>query len=347
MKQIFLPLLTLSICASCAPTQESQTTATTTATATTTQESQEPKAVVTKSAPAIAQTVLLTESFTSEIKAYKENDIIPAASGVRIDKILFDVGDKVQKGDVVATLDPTLYEQQMISVNNLQADYDRLKPVYDAGGISRQTLDQAKSVLDVQREIAANIKKNIELTSPISGVVTQRNAEAGDLFTQQAILHISQIDKLKVLVDISEQYFPSVKVGMDVKLKLDIYPDDEFSGRVSLIHPALNAESRTFTAEVTVPNTQMKLRPGMYVHSTFTMGSKDGIMIPDIAIQKQFGSSEYFVYLVEDGKATRHNIQKGRQVGSLIDIISGVEVGDEIITTAFSRLDDGTAITIK
>ncbi len=306
-----------------------------------------PKSVLTRSAKAVAGDVDQTEELTSEIVAYKENYIIPAASGVRIASISVDVGDRVREGEVIATLDPTLYNQQMITVENLRADYNRLLPVYEAGGISRQTLDQAKTALDVQDEIAANLKKNIELLSPISGVVTARSAEAGDLFTNQAILHISQIDRVKVIAEISEMHFPSVKVGMPVDIRLDIYPDQVFKGRVSLIHPALDPATRTFTAEVTVPNASLKLRPGMYGRSTFNMGTKHGVMVPDVAVQKQFGSAENFVYVVEDGRAVRRRVEVGRKVGSQIDILSGVKIGDEVLVTAFSRLSDGAEIEIK
>ncbi len=287
------------------------------------------------------------EEFTSEIKAYRENDIIPAASGVRIDEILFEVGDKVKKGDVVARLDPTNYNQQMISVANLQSDYDRLLPVYEAGGISRQSLDQAKTALDVQREIADNMKKNIELLSPISGVVTARPTEAGDLFANQPILHIAQIDRLKVLVNVSEQFFPNVKVGMPIDIRVEIYPERVFKGSVSLIYPALDPNTRTFTVEVTLPNSSMALRPGMYGRATFDMGSKAAIMVPDVAIQKQFGSAENYVYIVEDGVAVRRAVKRGRQVDDKVDILSGVEVGDDVLVTAFSRISDGTLIEVQ
>ncbi|MFI3289439.1 MAG: efflux RND transporter periplasmic adaptor subunit [Rikenellaceae bacterium] len=340
MKRVFITALTLALVVSCGSeggSIKSNTAVVETA----------PTSVITKSSPVVAATVDLTEVFTSEIKPYKENDITPSASGVRIDKILYDIGDKVSEGAVLATLDPTLYNQQMISVNNLQADYDRLVPVFEAGGISKQTLDQAKAALDVQKEVAANIKKNIEVLSPISGVVTERNAEAGDMFANQPILHIAQIDKMKVLADISEQYFTAVEVGMPVTLTLDIYPEEQFEGKVSLIYPALNASTRTFTVEVTVPNSGMKLRPGMHGRTTFSMGSKEGIMVPDIAVQKQFGSAENFVYVAKNGVAERRRVVTGRQVGSQIDILSGVEVGEEVLVTAFSRLSDGTKINIK
>ena len=210
----------------------------------------EDKGVLTKSAVAEEATVRLTEVFTSEIEPYKENDITPAASGVHIDKIYVEVGDPVREGQLVVTLDPTQYTQQLVQLKTVEDDYNRLLPVYEAGGISAQQIEQAKAQLDVQREVVANLKKNIEVRSPISGVVTARNYESGDLFAQQPILHIMQIDPLKVIANISEQYFPNVKVGMPVKLAVDIFPDEEFTGTVSLIYPALETCNLTIVSDL-------------------------------------------------------------------------------------------------
>ena len=191
--------------------------------------------MLTKTAAAEAAEVRLTEEFTSEIEPYKENDITPAAQGVHINRILVDVGDQVKAGQLLVTLDPTQYTQARVQLKTVEDDYNRLLPVYKAGGISAQQIQQAKAQVDVQREAVANLKKNIEVKSPITGVVTARNYESGDLFAAQPILHVMQIDPLKVIVNISEQYFPNVKVGMPVEWLVDIFPDKKFTGTVSLI----------------------------------------------------------------------------------------------------------------
>ena len=308
----------------------------------------EEKGVLTKTARATAATVRLTEEFTSEIEPYKENDITPAASGVHIDKIYVEVGDPVREGQLIVTLDPTQYTQQLVQLKTVEDDYNRLLPVYEAGGISAQQIEQAKAQLDVQREVVANLKKNIEVRSPISGVVTARNYESGDLFAQQPILHIMQIDPLKVIANISEQYFSNVKVGMPVKLTVDIFPDEEFTGTVSLIYPALDPTTRTFKVEVRVPNAKRTLRPGMYARTTFDMGSKEGVMVPDVAVQKQVGSAERYLYVIEgDSVAERRSIKVGRQVGDRVDILSGVEPGEQVAVTALSKLFDGAAVDVK
>ncbi len=101
--------------------------------------------VLTKSAVAEEASVQLTEVFTSEIEPYKENDITPAASGVHIDRILVEVGDPVREGQLIVTLDPTQYTQQLVQLKTVEDDYNRLLPVYEAGGISTQQIEQAKA----------------------------------------------------------------------------------------------------------------------------------------------------------------------------------------------------------
>lgn len=316
---------------------QKQQTATTTA---------EEVKVLTKTTTAEKQTISLMEEYTSEVIAYKENNITPAASGVHIDRILVDVGDKVKKGQLLITLNPTQYNQARVNLKLLEDNLNRLKPVYEAGGISAQEFDQIKAQYDVQKEVVENLKKNIEVLSPISGVVTARNNEAGDLFMNQPVLHIMQINPLKVVANIPEQFFSNVKRGMEVSLKLDAYPEEEFKGQVELIHPAINTTTRTFAVEVRVPNSSERLRPGMFSRTFFDMGKREGVMVPDVAVLKQVGSSERYVYIIKEGVAERRRVEVGRQVGQQVELLSGVEPGEEVAITALSRLENGAKVEI-
>lgn len=304
-------------------------------------------AITVKTAVAEIHTIDLLETYTSEVMAYKENDITPAAQGLHIDRIHVDVGDNVREGQVIVTLDQTTLKQQELNLATAQDNYDRMVPVHAAGGISDQQLTQMKNTLDLQKEVVENLRKNSTIKSPISGVVTARNFENGDLFASMPILHIMQIDKLKVMANVSEQYFTSVKVGDKVAIEVDIYPGQQFEGQVSRINPALDARTRTFGVEITIPNKSLKLRPGMYARAIFNMGQREAIMVPDQAVQKQVGSSERFVYVIENGVADYRFVTDGRRVGNMIEIIDGLEAGDEVATTSFARLMSGSLVEVN
>ena len=203
--------------------------------------------VAVKSVKAEPSVVNLTETYTSEILPFKENDITPAAQGLHIERISVDVGDHVYAGQVIVTLDQTTLKQQELNLATTQDNYDRMVPVHAAGGISDQQLTQMKNTLDLQKEVVENLRKNSTIKSPITGVVTARNFENGDLFASMPILHIMQINKLKVKANVSEQYFTSVKVGQKVDIEVDIFPGEKFEGQVSRISPTATLTRSTST----------------------------------------------------------------------------------------------------
>ena len=312
----------------------------------TTEVAAEESATAIKVCTAESMEVDITETYTSEILPFKQNDITPAAQGLHIDQIKVDVGDRVHEGQVLVTLDQTTLKQQELNLATTQDNYDRMIPVHEAGGISDQQLTQIKNTLDLQKEVVENLRKNSTIKSPISGVVTARNFENGDLFASMPILHIMQINKLKVMANVSEQYFTKVKVGDKVDINVDIFPGETFEGKVSRINPALDAATRTFGVEITIPNANERLRPGMYARATFNMGRNRGVMVDDVAVQKQAGSSERYVYVIKDGKAEFRFVRDGRHVGNKVNILEGLEPGEVVATTSFIRLSDGKKVEI-
>lgn len=307
----------------------------------------EEPAVIVKTATAELQSVNVTETYTSEIKPYKENDITPAVAGLHISKIKVDVGDHVRKGQVLVVMDQTTLKQQELNLATTEDSYNRMKPVHEAGGVSDQQMIQLENQLNLQREVVENLRKNSTILSPITGIVTARNFESGDLFAQMPILHIMQINKLKVMANVSEQYYTSVKVGQPVSIEVDIFPGEVFEGKVSRINPALDAATRTFGVEITIPNGKERLRPGMYARATFSMGERENVMIPDQALQKQTGSSERYVYVIKGGVAEYRLVKDGRRVGDKIEILEGLTAGEQVATTSFTRLISGKKVEVK
>ena len=311
-----------------------------------TQAIEENPAVGVKVAVASGEIISRDVEFTANIEPWQKNYIVPALQGARINRIYVKVGDRVRRGQLVAEMDPTQYNTARVQLETAEADYNRIKKVYEAGGISEQTLKQAEAQYLIYKEALDNVARNVRLYSPIDGVVTQKGEEEGNLFTSTPILEIMQMDRLKVRISISEQYYTNVSVGTPVSIAVDILPDEMFEGKVSLIYPAIDPATRTFTVEVTIPNSGGRLRPGMFARSEINMGDKEAVMVPDVAVQKQVGSNERYVYVIENGVASRRTVVPGRQIGGMVDLSGSITAGERVATTSFVRLGDGTKVEI-
>lgn len=305
------------------------------------------KKVLVTTKTAVLEQIPVEEQFTSTIAGYKENMIISTVAQ-RIDKIYVEVGDKVKKGQLLVSMEATQFNSTNSQLANAQAEYDRMLAVYKAGGISRQQIDAAELQVKLLRENIDYLKTNTELRSPIDGIVTARYYDPGNIFSAQApILTVMQIDKVKVSVSVSEQYFPYVKLGMKADIRVDMYPDKVFEGKVTRIDPVIENNTRTFGVEITIPNNSLDLRPGMFSRTTLNFGTKEGIMVEDVAIQKLAGTNDKYLFLVENGKAVKKIVTTGTQIGSMINVLTGVNAGDEVVITGISRLENGTEVEVK
>jgi len=306
----------------------------------------EEKKPLVKVATVQTENVAQLEEFSGTILPFTENNISPSM-GLRIQKINADVGDRVSKGQILVEMDRSSLLQSQVQLENLKTDLQRYETLYKEGGISKQALDQMSTQVNASQVAYDNLLENTVLRSPVTGTVTNRNYDPGDLYGSGGpILTVMQIDRVKVQVNISEAYFPQVKVGMPVDIKLDVYPNEAFEGKVSLIYPSVDANTRTFTTEITIPNSNQKLRPGMFSRVAINFGEQEQVVVSDVAVQKQVGTNERFGFVIENGVARRRTFQVGRQVGNNIVILSGLTAGETVVVAGGQKLLDGTQVDI-
>ena len=287
----------------------------------------------------------LTE-LTGNIEAYKVNYIAPTIPG-RIDDILVEVGNRVHKGQLLVQMDKTNLVQAQLQLANAERELGRVSELFKSGSATQQQFDQLTSQVDVLRETIRNLAENTDLHSPIDGVVTARSFDAKNIFGgAQPILIVMQMVPVKVMVNISEIYFPQVKTGMEVRVRLDVHPDRNFTGKINIIYPTIDQLSRTFKAEVTIANTDMAIRPGMFARVELNFGTLDHVVVPDVAIIKQPGTNTRYVFTIENGKAHRCELQLGRLVDNRYEVISGIKPGDRVVVAGQSRLLEGTEVKI-
>ncbi len=285
--------------------------------------------------------------YASTVEAYAVNNIMPQSGG-RIRKINVEVGDYVQKGQVLAEMDRIQLEQLELQVKNDEIEYERLKSLYAEGGVSQSDFETAELGYKVRRSNYNNVKENTILRSPITGYVSTRNFDKGDMFGMSApIFTVQQVVPVKLLVGISESEYTKVKKGDKVSLTVDAIPGKTFQGKVERLYPTIDAATHTFKAEVVVPNADKVLRPGMYARVTVNFGTRNSIVVPDRSIVKQEGTGTRFIYVLsEDGTVSYTPVTVGRHLGAEYEITAGLEAGSTIVVKGQSALKDGVKVNV-
>ena len=296
---------------------------------------------------ALSQDVSQDNTYSSTVQAYATNNIMPQ-SGARIRKINAEVGDYVAKGQILAEMDRMQLDQLKLQIQNDDIEYERMKSLYEQGGVSQSDFEAAELGYKVRKSNYRNLEENTILRSPITGYVTARNFDAGDMFSMSSPLFtVQQVVPVKLLVGISESEYTRVKKGDKVTLTADALPDRSFSGKVERLYPTVNAATHTFNAEVVVPNTDRALRPGMYARVKVSFGIERHIVIPDLAVVRMEGTGQRYVYLLNDDNTVSHvPVTLGRHIGSTYEILEGIPEGSQVVVKGQSSLKDGVKVQV-
>lgn len=300
-------------------------------------------------------------TYTASTEADKVNNI-SSSMPLRIESILVDEGQNVAAGQQVVVLDDvntTSYELNVSTaqaqLRNVQLEYDRAKELLAIGGGTRQQVDQLALQLETARNNVAsarraldNARENRVLTSPVSGVVTARNYDPGDMTGSLPILTVAQVRPIKAVINVSETEYSRVRTGMGVDLTFDTYGEEAFTGTISKIMPTVDPATRTFGVEITLPNTDGRVLPGMFGRASLTLGEANHVVVPDRAVVKQQGSGDKYIYVYNPETSTVNfvKVELGQRLGAAYEVISGIEPGQLVVTSGQNALADGKKVRL-
>ena len=285
--------------------------------------------------------------YASTVQAYAVNNIAPQTAG-RIRKINVEVGDYVSRGQVLAEMDRLQLDQLALQIQNDEIEYQRLKSLYEEGGVSQSDFETAELGYKLRKTNYKNLEENTILRSPVTGFVTARNFDAGDMFGMSAPLFtVQQVVPVKLHVGISETEYARVKKGDQVTLTVDALPGRSFTGKVGRLFPTIDPLTHTFKAEVVVPNADKALRPGMYARVTVNFGDRLSVVVPDQCLVKQEGTGTRFIYVLQaDGSVSYVPVKTGRHMGSEYEIIEGLSDGQTVVVKGQAALKDGVKVNV-
>lgn len=296
----------------------------------------------------------IAKTVTSTVVAFEETHLSPALQG-RIRSVKVDVNDHVKKGQLLAVMDRTQLDQTRLQLETLKTDLARMDTLLKTGSVTQQAYDQMQSQVETTELVLENLQENTLLRAPYDGIITAKYYNDGELFSptpntpagKAALVSMVQINPVKVMANLSESLLPMIQRGMEATVQTDVYPGETFKGDVVRIHPTINPATRTFTVEVRVPNSQERLRPGMFARVGVKVGRKEALIVPAIAVLQTSGTNERYVMLHDNGQARKVVVNILNRYDDQLEIGSpGIQGGEQLIIAGQTDLEHGDPVKV-
>lgn len=234
-----------------------------------------------------------------------------------------------------------------------QADFDRSRAQADATrrqyDIARNGAEQQYQALVAARARQAMARKALAdavVRAPLDGVVDERFVSVGDYVVRGTkVASVLRTTPLRVELTVPNQYLSAIAIGRSVSLEVDAYPGRAFIGEIRYVSPAVRSDSRAFVIEAVVPNEAGELKPGLFVTARIEQAAKTpALLVPASAVRTDAGVARVFV-LSPDSTAEERIVTTGQTTDELVEITSGLEAGDAVVTSNLARMADGARVT--
>jgi membrane fusion protein (multidrug efflux system) len=286
----------------------------------------------------------------------------------RIAELHFTEGQRVAKGDLLASLDPDKLRREVRSakaaLNRARAEaadakrsYARFQELYERDTISAEERDERRTEWETAQAEAERLAEQLELMrerlddatirAPMDGVLSQREVDEGDFVEAGEVLVVLySIDPLEISFTIPETYMGRVEPDMEVSVEVAAYPDCPFPGRIVFVSPSIDPQTRKFLVKSMVPNPQGQLKPGGFARVVLTLDTLPGR--PAVPEQALVATREgYSLFVIEEGTATKRDVRIGLRRTGLVEIREGIEPGEAVVAQGQMRLADGAQVDVR
>lgn len=298
-------------------------------------------------ATARRQTVVDVVRATGRIEAIQAVELRPDEQG-RITEILFREGQAVSRGTPLVRIDDAMLKAQ---AERAAADRDLARQQLERA--RRLRAENASSPADLERAEAAARSADAALSvlqlqidrstvrAPFSGVVGQRFVSAGDYVTTATrLLTLQTTDPQRAVIEVPERHAATLQVGQKVEFTVAAHAGRTFQATVDFIDPVVQDQTRTIMVKGRAPNPGGLLKPGMFIEARLATSSRpNAVVVPEDAVQPLRTGN--VVWAVADGKASRRVVQLGAREQGVVEILSGVEAGEQVVVGGLERMAEG------
>jgi membrane fusion protein (multidrug efflux system) len=291
---------------------------------------------------------------TAVLEAKEEAFVVPRASGI-IDQIMVEEGDYVEKGQVLAQIEPQRYhlnlDRAKADLVGIEKELAKINKVYSQKLVSDDTFDKLNAQYQGAKATLALAEldlKEATITAPIAGFIAERNAKVGNLtesFQRARMFHIVQQQDLYGIVYLPEKELSRVHKEQKALLDLTAFGGKPVEGVIERISPVIDPKTGTFKVTLRVPNHDHLLKAGMFAQVKLNYDTRDNvILLPRKALLAIDNSINVFV--VKDGIATKTSIEIGYQEGEFVEVVSGLTGNEQVVITGHHNLRDKAPIEV-
>lgn len=294
-----------------------------------------------------------TSPLTGRLQPVDEVSLVPKVPG-EVKAVYVELGDKVSAGKVLFELDKaqmsTAYNKASVTQLDAQTDYDRMSKLYSEGAVSLQSLEQARTQLNMANEsltAASDAISDCSIVSPINGYVTAINVAVGSLASQGVpSVTVANVNNLEIETTISESMINKVKVGDQVQVLVKSATDKPLAGTITTLSPAPASGSLAYPLKVTLNQSNEKVKPGMFAEVIITSDQKNEVIaVPSNSVLVKSGKTKVAV-VDKKNKVHLNEVEVGIDNGKLAEIKSGVKAGDTIVIEGQYYLEENSKIKI-
>ena len=284
---------------------------------------------------------------TGQIEAVQSVELRPDIEG-RIEAILVREGSLVTRGQPLIKVDDAELEAE---VARAEAERDlarqsltRTRELLAQKASSQSELERAEATsrsTDAQYQLLKVRLDRTTVRAPFSGVAGRRLISLGDyVTTSDGLMTLQTVSPQRAVFQVPERYADQLEVGQNVTFRVAALPGREFSGRVDFVDPVVQLPGRTITVKAQVPNPRRELQSGMFIEVRLATAVRpDAVVIAEDAVLPLQGAN--FVWVINDGKATRRPVELGVRTPGFVEARSGVEAGEQVVVGGQERLAEG------
>jgi membrane fusion protein, multidrug efflux system len=275
---------------------------------------------------------------------------ITAKLSNRVTAIRFREGQQVKAGEVLVEFDSeqaraTLAEAEA-ALSDSQSQFKRSRELFATKALSEAQLDQLQATLSANQARVAGARSQLNDTiirAPFAGRVGLRNISVGSYVSPGTVITtLDDTSVIKLDFSVPEVFLSSLQEGLQISARTSAYPDEDFKGKVSSIDSRLDPVSRAIIVRARIDNKDGRLKPGMFMTVKLIRAERPALMLPEEALVPE--GNKKFVFVVRDGKAARVEIETGRRRPGEVEVVSGLDEGDQVITEGTQKVREGAPV---